>query len=221
MALQISFCRSAPEDADIKLAFGLASSTSHGLIQMGLESQEDPVKYPLSRRTDYRQAGAGTSGRELIRLTDLKTSPARQCAEKDLKPCAGMCGASPRLMPSMSLEWKMCSISMPRRPDPSGLWSASTKSPTQRIGEVRQPISLRLPGRGTIKVKGLRAGKDFTRNQRCSLPQRRQNPCRPGQSVHAFPECALPGVPRPACCADGSSASPHFSHYVSASGLGL
>jgi hypothetical protein len=130
-----------PENADIKLAFGIAWSTAHGLIQKGLESQEGPVKYPLSRRTDYRQAGAGTSGRELIRLTDLKTSPARQCAENDLKPCAGMCGASPRLMPSMSLEWKMCSISMPRRPDPSGLWSASTKSPTQRIGEVRQPVS--------------------------------------------------------------------------------
>jgi transposase len=52
----------------------------------------------------------------------------RRLAENGLKPWRRGCGAFPGSTANMSPAWKTCSTSMPRRPIPSGRWSASTKA---------------------------------------------------------------------------------------------
>src|SRR5437762_13553350 len=43
-------------------------------------------------------------------------------------PGARICGAFQRSMANMSPAWKTCSTSMPKRPIPTGRWSASTRA---------------------------------------------------------------------------------------------
>ncbi len=50
------------------------------------------------------------------------------------------CGASRRSTATMSRAWKTCSTSMPSKPDPKRPVVCFDESPTQLIGEVRQPI---------------------------------------------------------------------------------
>ena len=50
------------------------------------------------------------------------------------------CGASPRSTPSTSPAWRMCSTSMPSSLTRSGRLVCFDESPTQLIGEARQPI---------------------------------------------------------------------------------
>lgn len=53
----------------------------------------------------------------------------RRLAENGLKPWRKrICGAFPGSTANMSPAWKTCSTSMPRRPIPSGRWSASTRA---------------------------------------------------------------------------------------------
>src|SRR5271165_4817879 len=56
------------------------------------------------------------------------------------------CGASPRSTPSTSPAWRMCSTSMAEQPDPKRPVVCFDESPTQLIGEARQPIPA-APGR--------------------------------------------------------------------------
>ena len=52
----------------------------------------------------------------------------RRLAENGLKPCARICGAFLGSTANMLPAWKTCSTSMPKRPIPSGRWSASTRA---------------------------------------------------------------------------------------------
>jgi DDE superfamily endonuclease len=74
---------------------------------------------------------------EMVKLTDHDTvsgdTVGRRLAENDLKPRT--CGAFHSWMPTMSPAWRMCMISTPKRPV-----VCFDESPTQLIGEVRQPI---------------------------------------------------------------------------------
>ena len=61
-------------------------------------------------------------------------------------PGRGTCGASPRSTPSTSPAWRMCSTSTPSSLDPKRPVVCFDESPTQLIGEARQPIPA-APGR--------------------------------------------------------------------------
>src|ERR1700720_3542445 len=52
----------------------------------------------------------------------------RRLAKTVSSPGARICGAFPGSTVSMLLAWKTCSTSMPKRPIPSGRWSASTRA---------------------------------------------------------------------------------------------
>src|SRR4030088_1346442 len=68
---------------------------------------------------------------------------ARQCAgawrRTISSPGAGTCGASLKSMAPMSPAWKTCST-YAESPDPKRPVVCFDESPTQLIGEVRQPI---------------------------------------------------------------------------------
>ena len=74
-------------------------------------------------------------------------SRARPCAgawpKTTSSPGARTCGAFRRSTANMSPAWRTCSTSMRKRPIPNVPSSASTRSPIQLIGEVRQPIPAR------------------------------------------------------------------------------
>jgi transposase len=69
---------------------------------------------------------------ELVRLTEhddiSRETVRRRLAENELKPGARTCGAFRRSTGSSSPAWRMCSISMRKRPIRSAPWSVSTRA---------------------------------------------------------------------------------------------
>ena len=92
-----------------------------------------------------RPLDAGAAGRRDGQADRARRAcRARRCAggwpRTISSPGAGTCGASPRSTATTSPAWRTCSTSMPRRPIRKRPVVCFDESPTQLIGEVRQPI---------------------------------------------------------------------------------
>ena len=164
---------------------------------------------------------------ELVRLTEHDTisreTVRRRLAENDLKPWRKDMWCIPQVDGEFVARMEDVLDLYAEQPDPKRPVVCFDESPTQLIGEVREPVPA-TPGQlerydceykrnGTVnlfvfldvhrpwrkvKVTDSRAAgrlrRLHARARRCSLPQGRAHPCRVGQSVDPLSRRALPGL---------------------------
>ena len=165
---------------------------------------------------------------EMVRLTDHESlsreTVRRRLAENDLKPWRKDMWCIPKVDAEYVARMEDVLDLYAEAPDPKRPVVCFDESPTQLIGEVRQPIPAK-PGQlerydceyrrnGTanlfvfldahrpwrkVKVTDRRTAEDFAavhaRARRCPLPRSREDPRRARQSLHPLPERALPDLP--------------------------
>ena len=136
---------------------------------------------------------------------------------------AGTCGAFPRSTANTSPAWKTCSTSTPKRPIPSGRWSASTRARSsssarcasrsrpkpgqlerydyeyRRNGTVNLFVCLRrasalAQGQGHRPARRRGLRPMHARTRRCPLSRRRLHPRRAGQPVDPLGRRPLRGL---------------------------
>ena len=165
---------------------------------------------------------------ELVRLTEhdsiSRETVRRRLTENDLKPWRKDRWCIPHIDGEYVARMEDVLDLYAQAPDPKRPVVCFDESPTQLIGEVRQPIQA-VPGQrerydceyrrnGTVNLfifldahPTLAQGKGHrpadrgglrhlhARTQRCALSRGRSNSCGPGQSVHPFVRRAVPSLP--------------------------
>src|SRR6195256_2934516 len=163
---------------------------------------------------------------ELVRLTEhdsiSRETVRRRLTENDLKPWRKDRWCIPHIDGEYVARMEDVLDLYAQAPDPKRPVVCFDESPTQLIGEVRQPIQA-VPGqRERYEVSTQRDGQPVhlprrpptlaqgkghrpadrgglrhlhARTQRCALSRGRSNSCGPGQSVHPFVRRAVPSLP--------------------------